>query len=57
MSSTWGGDNDDDDSVLPPRTETGPNADGIKTIVEWKRNSSGKRVKVTKKINLTRSLR
>ena len=52
MSSTWG--DDDDQSVLPPRTETGPNADGIKTIVEWKRNNSGKRVRVTKRIKVSK---
>jgi hypothetical protein len=29
----WG---DDDDDYLPPREVHGPNADGIKTVIEYK---------------------
>lgn len=47
LGSRWG---DDDDEVLPPRTESQPDANGIRTIVEWKFNADGKKVKVTKKV-------
>ncbi|KAJ0410408.1 hypothetical protein P43SY_002740 [Pythium insidiosum] len=45
--SRWG---DDDDDLLPPRTESEPDANGVRTIVEWKYNEAGQKVKVTKKV-------
>ena len=40
--------------VLPPRTESGPDKDGIKTIVEWSFNEQGKRVRTTKRIKIVK---
>lgn len=45
----WG---DDDDDYLPPREVHGPNADGIKTVIEYKFNDSKQRVKVVTKIRV-----
>ena len=45
----WGDTLDDEDGNgdLPPSTETGPDAKGFKTKVEYKRNEKGETVKVT----------
>ncbi|TYZ68164.1 hypothetical protein PybrP1_004702 [[Pythium] brassicae (nom. inval.)] len=45
--SRWG---DDDDDFLPQRTESEPDANGVRTIVEWKYNEAGQKVKVTKTV-------
>uniref|UniRef100_K3X937 Eukaryotic translation initiation factor 3 subunit G n=1 Tax=Globisporangium ultimum (strain ATCC 200006 / CBS 805.95 / DAOM BR144) TaxID=431595 RepID=K3X937_GLOUD len=45
--SRWG---DDDDDFLPQRTESEPDQNGVRTIVEWKYNEDGQKVKVTKKV-------
>lgn len=43
----WG---DEEDDVLPQRTESEPDSQGVRQIVEWKLNDAGDKVKVTKKI-------
>lgn len=49
----WGDTLDDDDANdLPPSTETGPDARGFKTKVEYKRNDKGETVKVTTKTRI-----
>lgn len=53
-SGSWGDDGDDDDEVLPPRTESAPDKDGIKTVVEWTFNEQGKRVKTTKRVRIVK---
>ncbi|TMW62859.1 hypothetical protein Poli38472_005477 [Pythium oligandrum] len=45
--SRWG---DDDDELLPPRTESEADSNGVRTIVEWKINDANQKVKVTKKV-------
>jgi translation initiation factor 3 subunit G len=45
--SRWG---DDDDDFLPQRTESEPDQNGVRVIVEWKYNEAGQKVKVTKKV-------
>lgn len=45
--SRWG---DEDDDLLPQRTESEPDKNGVRTIVEWKYNEAGQKVKVTKKV-------
>lgn len=47
VGSRWG---DEDDDVLPPRTESEPDAQGVRTVVEWKYNDKDQKVKVTKKV-------
>jgi translation initiation factor 3 subunit G len=39
-----------DTDILPPRTESEPDANGVRTIVEWKYNDKDQKVKVTKKV-------
>jgi translation initiation factor 3 subunit G len=36
--------------LLPQRTESEPDKNGVRTIVEWKLNEAGHKVKVTKKV-------
>ena len=51
----WGDTLDDDDvGFLPPTEVTGPDAKGIKTIVEYKRNDKGDTVKVTTRIKIVK---
>ncbi|KAL0587190.1 hypothetical protein ABG067_003248 [Albugo candida] len=45
--SRWG---DEDDDFLPTRTESEPDKNGVRTIVEWKFNDLGQKVKITKKV-------
>jgi len=47
--ATWG-DSDDDDDVLPARTETAVDARGYKTVVEWTKNAADQKIKTTKEI-------
>lgn len=49
----WG-DTLDDDDFLPPTTVTGPDAKGIKTMVEYKKNDKGDLVKTTTKMRVSR---
>lgn len=53
MSKRWGdwADEDADDS-LPPRQEFGPDATGVKTIIDYKHNERGQVVKVTTKVKV-----
>lgn len=44
----WG--DEDHDDYLPPRQVTGPDANGVKTVVEYKHNEDGKKVRITTKI-------
>ena len=44
----WG--DEDHDDYLPPRQVTGPDANGVKTVVEYKHNEEGKKVRITTKI-------
>jgi len=45
-NNRWG----DDEDYLPPREESAPDAEGIRTIVEYKFNEKGQKVKVTKRV-------
>lgn len=49
MGGTWGDDGLEDD-YLPPKQVTAPDANGIKTIIEYKYNSDGKKVKISTKV-------
>jgi hypothetical protein len=44
----WG--DEDDDDYLPPRQESGVDAKGIKTVVEWAFNGQGQKTKTTTKV-------
>lgn len=46
----WG--DEDDDDYLPPRQESGVDAKGIKTVVEWAFNESGQKTKTTTKVRV-----
>ncbi len=48
---TWA--DEDDDDFLPPRQESAVNAQGIKTVVEWKLNSKGEKEKTTSKVKVS----
>ena len=43
----WG---DEDEDFLPERTESEPDSNGVRTIVSWKFDDKGNKVKVTTKI-------
>jgi translation initiation factor 3 subunit G len=49
----WG-DVDDDEEALPPPSCSGPDARGIKTAVEYRRNERGETVKVTTKTRVSK---
>ena len=49
----WG-DTLDDEDFLPPTTVTGPDAKGIKTMIEYKKNDKGDLVKTTTKMRVSR---
>lgn len=48
----WG-DAEDEDDTLPPRSETGPDAKGIKTIIDYKKNEKGEVVKMISRTRVT----
>ena len=51
----WGDTLDDDDvGFLPPTEVTGPDAKGIKTVVEYKKNEKGDTVKVTTRLKIVK---
>ncbi|TMW66901.1 hypothetical protein Poli38472_012017 [Pythium oligandrum] len=47
---------EEEDAALPPRTESGPDADGVRTIVEWKYNEAGDMVQVITKVKKVRQV-
>ena len=49
----WG-DVDDDEEALPPPSCSGPDARGIKTAIEYRRNERGEAVKVTTKTRVSK---
>lgn len=53
-NADWADDDELDDTldVLPPQTTT-TNKDGTKTIVSWRLNDEGKKVKTTRRIRFT----
>ncbi len=48
---TWA--DEDDDDYLPPRQESAVTSQGIKTVVEWKHNSKGEKVKTISKVKVS----
>ena len=52
MASNAWGDAVDDENYLPPSTSTGPDANGIKTYVEYKFNNKQQKVKVTRRVKV-----
>ena len=51
----WGDTLDDDDvGFLPPTEISGPDAKGVKTIVEYKKNEKGDTVKVTTRVKIVK---
>ena len=51
----WGDTLDDDDvGFLPPTEITGPDAKGVKTVVEYKKNDKGDTVKVTTRVKIVK---
>lgn len=48
----WG-DAEDEEDALPLRTETGPDAKGVKTIIDYKKNEKGQAVKMVSKTRIT----
>ena len=50
----WG--DEEDDSYLPPTSVTGPDADGIKTVVEYKFDEAHRKVKVVKKFKVVQEV-
>ena len=51
----WGDTLDDDDvGFLPPTEVTGPDAKGVKTTVEYKKNEKGDTVKVTTRVKIVK---
>ncbi|XP_074290315.1 uncharacterized protein LOC141617042 [Silene latifolia] len=46
---------DDYSYLLPPKEVTGPDTDGVKTVVEYKFNDEGKKVKITTKTRVVTS--
>jgi translation initiation factor 3 subunit G len=48
----WG-DTLDEDDILPPRLESGPDAKGIKTIIDYRKNEKGETVKMTTRIRVS----
>ena len=49
----WG-DVDDEEDALPPPSTTGPDARGIKTATEFRRNERGEMVKVTTRTRVSK---
>jgi len=49
----WG-DVDDEEDALPPPSVSGPDARGVKTAVEYRRNERGEAVKVTTKTRVSK---
>jgi len=45
----WGDEDPDEDELLPPSEETGPDENGIKQKIEFYRNEKGQIIKKTKK--------
>jgi translation initiation factor 3 subunit G len=53
----WGDSLDDDtvqEDILPPTTVVGPDAKGIKTVTEYRRNEKGETVKIVTKTRFTK---
>eukprot|EP00245_Coleochaete_scutata_P001589 TRINITY_DN1196_c0_g1_i1.p1 TRINITY_DN1196_c0_g1~~TRINITY_DN1196_c0_g1_i1.p1 ORF type:complete len:293 (-),score=65.45 TRINITY_DN1196_c0_g1_i1:434-1312(-) len=48
---------DDIDGLLPPVTVIGPDANGIKTYIEYRKNDDDVKVKVTKKVRVKRQMK
>ena len=49
-TKNWG---DEDEEFLPCRTETTPDAEGIRTVVEYAFNAQGQKVRTTRRIQHT----
>ncbi|KAJ8600348.1 hypothetical protein CTAYLR_000674 [Chrysophaeum taylorii] len=47
----WG-DDDEDDEVLPARSESAPDSNGVKTVTEYRMNSAGQRVRTVKQVKV-----
>jgi len=46
----------EDDNTIPNRTESAPDENGIKTIVEWRLNADGRKVKTTTRVKVTKMI-
>ena len=42
---------DGEDDYLPPSQTTGPDANGIKTIIDWKFNDKNEKIRITRKVH------
>jgi len=53
LRKRWG-DEDSDDEGLPPRQETMPDEDGIKTIIEYHKNERGETMKTVTRVKMVK---
>lgn len=53
LRKRWG-DEDSDDEGLPPRHETAPDEDGIRTITEYHKNERGDTVKSVTRVKMVK---